>query len=395
MLRRQPPVYSPITLRGVGLAAAHTIGPRAVTERLQRRLCRHYGPDLEPLLFGSGTQALQAALRLALRRIPGSAVALPAFTCFDVAAAAVAVGTRIVLYDVDPATLGPDFDSLGRALDQGARVVIVTPLFGYPVDWDALETMLATREALAIEDAAQGFQARWRGRVVGSLGRLSVLSFGRGKGWTGGAGGALLLRGTGWEAGDVFSGNGRGSNEWRVLSGIVAQWLFGRPGWYAVPAALPWLGLGETIYRDATPPHRISRAAAACIEAVWDAAEREAAVRRRNGVGLTAILESEAPGLVIRRVPEAAPGYLRLPVRLAHGLGGFASPAQARRLGMLPSYPSTLAAIPQVRARLSGAGDRYAGGEELARTLFTAPTHSLMTESERQELVRLLTGYRR
>jgi DegT/DnrJ/EryC1/StrS aminotransferase family protein len=396
MLRRQPPVYSPITLRGVGVAAAQAIGSGAVTERLERRLCRQYGADLPPLLFGSGTQALQVALRLALRRVAGSAVALPTFTCFDVAAAAVAVGARIVLYDVDPASLGPDLDSLGRALDQGARVVIVTPLFGYPVDWEAIEATLAPREALAIEDAAQGFQARWRGRLVGSFGRLSVLSFGRGKGWTGGAGGALLLRGAGWTGIDVLSGNGQdGSNEWRVLSGIVAQWLFGRPGWYAVPAALPWLGLGETIYRDAPPPQRISRAAAACIEAVWNAAEREAAKRQMNGVGLRAMLESEAPGLTIRCLPDAAPGYLRLPVRLARGLGAFVSPAHARRLGVLPSYPSTLAAIPQVGARLNGAGDRYPGGEELARSLFTVPTHSLMTDSERQELVRLLIGYPR
>ena len=81
MLRRQPPVYSPITLRGVGRAAAHAIGSRAVTERLEGRLCRRYGAHLA-LLFGSGTQALQAALQLALRRVEGSAVALPAFTCF-------------------------------------------------------------------------------------------------------------------------------------------------------------------------------------------------------------------------------------------------------------------------------------------------------------------------
>ena len=52
---------------------------------------------------------------------------------------------------------------------------------------------IAERHGLAVvEDAAQGLGATWRGRPLGSFGDVSVLSFGRGKGWTGGVGGALL-----------------------------------------------------------------------------------------------------------------------------------------------------------------------------------------------------------
>jgi hypothetical protein len=393
-LRQQLPVYSPITLGAIGQAATHAIGSRAVVERLGARLCRQYSADTA-MLFGSGTQALQAALRLALRRVGESPVALPAFSCFDVAAAAVAVGARIVLYDVDPATLAPDLDLLGRALDCGARVVVVTPLFGYPVDWGAIEATLAPHGAVAIEDAAQAFRARWRARLLGSFGNLSVLSFGRGKGWTGGAGGVLLARGASWAGLDSLPRDKQAvASELHVLSVLVAQWLFGRPSLYAVPAGLQWLRLGETIYRDAEPPRQITRAAAACAEAVWDAAEREAAVRQANGRALVATLESTAPGLVVRPLSDAAPGYLRLPVRLARGLAGFASPHRAQRLGVLPSYPSTIAALPQVRACLDAARDRYAGADQLSRSLFTVPTHSLVTDAERQETVRLLADYR-
>ncbi len=93
-------------------------------------------------------------------------MALPAFTCFDVATAAVAAALPVVLYDIDPATLAPDFDSLELCLQQGARVVVVSPLYGMPVDWDLVERSAARYGAVVIEDAAQGHGARWRGRLL-------------------------------------------------------------------------------------------------------------------------------------------------------------------------------------------------------------------------------------
>jgi len=96
----------------------------------------------------------------------------------------------------------------------------------------------------------------------------------------------------------------------------------------------------------------------------------------------------------IRPVPDAVPGFLRLPVRLPFGLAGFRDPTRATCLGIAPSYPSVLDVVPQVRARLEAGGQHWPGGEALSRTLFTAPTHSLLSAAERDELVRLLLAYR-
>jgi perosamine synthetase len=394
VIRRQPPVYSPVTLAGLWEALRpHVRVQPDPRDGLAELLARAYSAD-QALLFGTGTQALQVALEVALRRTRGSVVALPAFTCFDVAAAAVGAGARIELYDLDPATLSPDVDSLNRALARGARVAVIAPLYGFPVDWDAVETSLARHGALGVEDAAQGSQAKWRGRVVGSLGSISVLSFGRGKGWSGAAGGALLLRGSAarWGVERRSGGHSGQSAELRVLARLLGQWALGRPGVYGIPAALPWLRLGETVYRDPQPPRAMAWAAAACVAALRGPAEREATARRANGSALVAALESRAPGLLIRPLPGAEPAYLRLPVRLARGLASLGSPPQrARSLGVLPSYPSPLAAVPEVRARLRTACERFAGAEALSRELFTVPTHSLVTEAERQEMLRLLT----
>jgi dTDP-4-amino-4,6-dideoxygalactose transaminase len=395
-MRRQPPVYSPITLAGIGQALAHGLGVAADgRDTLRTLLQREYAAD-RVVLLGSGTEALQLALQLAMTKVADRRVALPAFSCFDVASAAVAAGSRLRFYDVDPNTLQPDLESLDGALAGGARVVVIAPLYGLPLDWDTIASRLARHGAVGVEDAAQGHQAAWRGRPVGSFGELSVLSFGRGKGWTGGAGGALLLRGS-WPEAVASLELRRGpslAHEAAVLLRLSAQWTFARPASYGLPAAIPGLGLGETRYRDAPPPRAMTRAASACAAAVHAKAAEEGAIRRANARAILDALRDDAPVRVVRPHPDGVPGFLRLPLRLPRGLAGFDSAAQALRRGISPSYPSVLAVLPPVCAVTDGGGYRCPGGEELARTLYTVPTHSLLTEVERREVIALLQAYR-
>jgi dTDP-4-amino-4,6-dideoxygalactose transaminase len=343
----------------------------------------------DAVLVGSGTQALTLALRAAATTPGGpQVVALPAYACYDVATAAVAVNARIALYDVDPATLAPDLASLTATLAEGARIVVVAPLYGMPVDWDAIEQCVAAFGALAIEDAAQGHGACWRGRPLGSLGRLSVLSFSRGKGWTAGRGGALLVRG------DVPVVDGTppecGSmGELTVALTALAQSALGRPETYGLPAAIPWLHLGETRYREPEEPHAMSRTAAALLERTLPLATREAEARRTNAAALLGGLGSRSEARPITPPAGGTAGFLRLPLRLARGLDALADRARARRVGVAAGYPSTLAALPPVRQRLVRAGG-WPGAEDLVRQLVTLPTHSLVSAADRESLLRLL-----
>ncbi|HEX8361985.1 MAG TPA: DegT/DnrJ/EryC1/StrS family aminotransferase, partial [Longimicrobium sp.] len=182
-VRHQLAAYSPLTAGAAGAAlwdAARHPDPRTA---LARRLRERFGAR-HVALCASGTHALQCALA----RAGGAPVALPAYACYDLATAAVGAGVCVALYDVDPASLAPDPASLERVLAAGARLVVVAPLYGIPVDWPALERLATVYGARLIEDAAQGHGASLGGRALGSLGEMSVLSFGRGKGWTGGGG---------------------------------------------------------------------------------------------------------------------------------------------------------------------------------------------------------------
>ncbi len=389
----QLPVHSPLELdtawRGiqVGFRAGRDSRPRV------RSLVRvlYHGEDA--LLVGSGTQALTLALSAAAetrgeKHGGAGVVALPAYGCYDIATAAVAANARIALYDVDPSTLAPDLASVTATLAEGAGVIVVAPLYGIPVDWDAIEQCVKAFGALAVEDAAQGHGAAWRGRSLGSLGRLSVLSFGRGKGWTAGEGGALVVR----DEARVPEGAPRqpgGVGELRVAIRALAQSILGRPAVYGLPAAVPWLHLGETRYREPQEPRAMSRTAAAVLERTLPHATREAELRRANALAMLQSVESCRGVKTFPPPPGATPGYLRLPLKLAQGVNGFGDPARARRAGAAPGYPTTLADLPAVQRRLVRAR-RWPGAEELVRQLVTLPTHSLLQDDDCATLVRLL-----
>jgi perosamine synthetase len=376
--RHQLPVYAPLSFDALTRAIRRASRPGTEPRHdLRALLAQDYQAD-DALLTDSGTHALQLAIRAGLRAAGASRiVALPAFTCYDVATAAVGADCSIALYDIDPDTLAPDPTSLEATLEDGARVIVISPLYGIPVDWDAIETLAGAHGALVIEDAAQGHGASWCGRPLGAHGRLSVLSFGRGKGWTGGAGGALLWRHlTPPSVGDLPA-NGHASTG-RTLLAAAAQWALGRPALYHLPASLPWLGLGATHYHPPSPPREPGRAVAALALETRDAALREAGVRRQRAAAIMARLPRNVR--TIRTPRDGVAGYLRLPVRVPGGQAP-AIVRQLHRLGVAPSYPSALADLPAVGGRLA-VRRPTPGADALVRELITLPTHSRLRDSE-------------
>jgi dTDP-4-amino-4,6-dideoxygalactose transaminase len=386
VLRHQLAAYSPIP-RGAGLAAAASgirlrDDPRPILREL---LNREYNAQAAQLC-GSGTQALEVAMRIALMRAGrGAAVALPAFSCFDVATAAVGCNAPVVLYDINPETLAPDFDSLERALKAGAEAVVIAPLYGMPVPWRALEILAGHYGAMLIEDAAQGHGATWRGKRLGSLGTISILSFGRGKGWTGGGGGAVLTRGGAEKLLDTLP-SPRLPSEARVIFGLVAQWTFGRPAVYGIPRSLPMLHLGETTFHAPHSPESMPRAAAAAVLNSHQASLLEAKLRKENANRILASVGGEAIH-AIRPDGDSSPGYLRLPLRLTNGMKRFKSKKRAQALGISSGYPQTLTSLPALEPLMRGATPIMHGAERLVRELITVPTHSRLSELDIGEIV--------
>jgi dTDP-4-amino-4,6-dideoxygalactose transaminase len=298
---------------------------------------------------------------------------------------------------LDPRTLAPDLTQLHDALRQGASAVVVVHLYGHPVDLSGVKRLAAERGALVIEDAAQAAGAELDDRSVGTQCSLAVLSFGRGKGLTGGSGGALLAHD---DAGARVVEGVRGllgapRRGWPELLTIAAQLILERPRLYALPAALPFLHLGETVYRAPRPLRRPSRVSSPVVGATWHLAEREAEMRRHNAERLLSALRWQPGFETISTPPRARPGYLRLPVLASPAARRSAMEPAARRLGVMPGYPQPLCDLERFRQRCLNRDAAFPGSRVLAARLCTLPTHGRLRlgDLERLELwIRIASG---
>ncbi len=382
-LRRQLPVYSPLPAGALwtGVRALLGGGP-AARRALSQWLEREFAVG-RPLLTSSGTAALSLALLAVYRRL-GLPVALPAWGCFDLVTSAQGAGVPVRWYDLDPRTLAPHPASVEAAVAAGVSAIVIVHLYGIPVDLRPIRRLAEGAGILLIEDAAQGIGGSIDERPLGALGDLGVLSFGRGKGLTGGGGGALLPNTpAGQEALLALSPQlGAGPGEVRTLAAAMVQCTLARPALYGIPASLPFLRLGETVYREPEAPAGISSAAAGILRAtaglVWAEADR----RRANAEWFRSQLGESIrfPGGGIGRS-----GYLRLPAL------GEDAPARAAAsgaaLGIMPGYPKVLNAL----SLSSDTAERFPGAECLVASLITVPVHGLLGPVDRERIVNWMT----
>ncbi len=409
MIRRQLPAYSPLSLAAIGKAALSSLlGPKVARGALQALLQARFGCP-EVILTGSGTQALQLAIQWACAGVrPPCPVALPAYSCFDVATAAVGAEIPVRFYDLDPLTLSPDMDSLRGAARRGAKVVVAANLFGFPLDWDSVRTACRESGAALIEDAAQGLGSTWKGEPGGTFGDLTVLSFGRGKGWTGCGGGALLAR-EGWRASagqmelPVRPAPTGSSPKAAVVS--LAQWGLGRPSLYGLPSGLPGLGLGATHYRSPAEPRDMASFSAALALATSEPAG--AAVEGRRSIAarweeMLSAAEVQGSVQTVRAVEGGTSSYLRFPVllgneqapRSARGsarLPGLGDLQEAGVLGLTRGFPRPLPELDPIARFRRGNGEGFPGAEVLAHRLVTLPTHAFVAESDLASLRHMLS----
>ena len=226
------------------------------------------------------------------------------------------------------------------------------------------------------------------------FGDLTILSFARGKGWTGGAGGALLVRDAEGESGPpMMVGAASGDRvDVVMLLKTLAQQVLGRPSLYAIPASVPWMGVGETHYREPTPAGPMGRRAAALALGTREASLSEAEHRRSAAESmLQALAAAELiPDPVGTVTPPAGsePGYLRLPVLLPGGISGLHSVRRAKALGIAQGYPIPLTDLAPLQRFHADAPPPCPGAESLADNLVTLPTHSLVREEDRGRIVR-------
>jgi dTDP-4-amino-4,6-dideoxygalactose transaminase len=355
---------------------------------LAARIRSEYGASLVQLTE-SATAGLALAILAAAPDGSRPRVAMPAWACYDLMTAADIADAEVILYDLEPETLAPASSSFAEALRQRPTAVVVAHWFGIPVVLEPLRAAAHEIGATFIEDAAQGTGGTIAGSPLGSLGDLGVLSFGRGKGRTGGRGGALLANSA--SAKTRLQGVTRhvalADTGKRALAALLAQWAFARPWIFAVPSSIPSLRLGETIYHPPSPIREMPEWAAAVVSALWRRSALEGAERRAAAARWTHLLGRNSSMRLFAERPGTAAGWLRFPVLVNDPT--VLLDADARRLGVMPGYQRLLADLPLAAGRLVNAGP-WPGAAELVSRLRTLPTHSQMRSADVAAIVRLL-----
>jgi perosamine synthetase len=143
------------------------------------------------IAVSNGTVAIHLAL-VAAGVGPGDEVIVPALTFVATAAAVRHAGAEPVFVDSEPEIGTLDPKAVERALSSKTKAIIPVHLYGHPADMDPILEIARARSLVVIEDAAEAHGAKYKGRVVGSMGKMGTYSFYGNKILTTGEGGAVV-----------------------------------------------------------------------------------------------------------------------------------------------------------------------------------------------------------
>ena len=166
-------------------------GDGEFTKRCNAWIEEHIG-TAKALLTTSGTQALEMAALLSDIQ-PGDEVILPSYTFVSTANAFVLRGAKLVFVDIRPDTMNIDEKLIEDAITDKTRAIVPVHYAGVGCEMDTIMDIAKRHNLVVVEDAAQGVNAFYKGRALGSIGDYGCFSFHETKNYSMGEGGAILI----------------------------------------------------------------------------------------------------------------------------------------------------------------------------------------------------------
>ena len=147
----------------------------------------------EVLLTTSCTHALEMAAYLADIQ-PGDEVIMPSYTFVSTADAFVLRGARCVFVDIRPDTMNIDETKIEAAITDKTKAIVPVHYAGVACAMDEIMAIARKYNLKVIEDAAQGVNAYYKGKALGTIGDFGCYSFHETKNYSMGEGGAILFQ---------------------------------------------------------------------------------------------------------------------------------------------------------------------------------------------------------
>ena len=145
------------------------------------------------MLTTSCTHALEMAAYLCDIQ-PGDEVIMPSYTFVSTADAFVLRQAKIVFVDIRPDTMNINEKLIEQAVTDRTKVIVPVHYAGVACEMDTIMEIARRHGLKVVEDAAQGVDAFYKGKALGTIGDFGCYSFHETKNYTMGEGGALLYQ---------------------------------------------------------------------------------------------------------------------------------------------------------------------------------------------------------
>jgi len=398
MLRLVPPAGTPLKMIQVFRALNSVLRRGRGTEDGLAALGRRLGVQH---VFGicSGRAALWLIFE-SLRRLrpERSVVALPAYTCFSVPAAAVRAGLKIVPVDMDPETLDFDFSELEALPEEQLLCIVTSNLFGLVNDVPRIREIARTKGAFVVDDAAQALGATRNGIFAGTDEDVGLYSLGRGKATGIVQGGVIVTNSE--EIAAVIEGEVKklsspsSVDEFSLLVQLLSSSILLNPRLYWIPDSLPFLKLGSTEFDPTFSTTALPRLSLALLAQLIEGLNRMNQIRRNNAKVLTEALVGNSYFSSPKPAMNSEPTYIRFPVLAKDGATRLRILSLLRRAGIGASvfYPSAICDIPGIQQQMASGDFHRAHAEDLSQRLLTLPTHPYVRPSDLECIRALLTS---
>jgi dTDP-4-amino-4,6-dideoxygalactose transaminase len=217
------------------IASGQISGDGSFTKRCHEFLESELGVA-RALLTTSCTHALEmSALLLDIK--PGDEVIIPAFTFVSTANAFVLRGAKPVFIDIRPDTLNFDERRLEELITERTRAAVPVHYAGVGCEMDSILSVADASGVAVVEDNAHGLFGTYRGKQLGTFGRMAAQSFHETKNFTCGEGGALLINDASYvERAEVV--REKGTNRSRFFRGLVDKYTWTDLGSSYLPSDL-------------------------------------------------------------------------------------------------------------------------------------------------------------
>jgi dTDP-4-amino-4,6-dideoxygalactose transaminase len=144
------------------------------------------------LLTTSGSASLDmAALLLNLQA--EDEIILPSYTFVSTANSFLLTGAKLVFAEIKEDTLNINPKDVEEKLTCMTKAIVPVHYAGVACDMDVIMEIASKNDIKIIEDAAQGVNAKYKGKYLGTIGDIGCYSFHETKNYSCGEGGAILI----------------------------------------------------------------------------------------------------------------------------------------------------------------------------------------------------------